>query len=578
MRRVKQTVLVAVALTGIASLLLGTQTAFETLQFTGEFLNTPYGSLEDGEYCMRFEIFDAEAGGRKLWPVGDATEEHLSITVRQGRFEALLGSEGYPIAAPVDALPEVFVQVQVCRPAGPSCIEYEPLPLRMTLQTGGAASAAPAPVADEAPIIESTGPLAEVPIEGAGIGVAAIETLNDHTHWSETWTGSGIGLRLVSTDGGGSLAAFHGLSEVDAGIGLWGDSTGEQGHGGFFTAPQGVGLSVGRAGIDGIRVLAAGDDGLEIHDAGLAPSHLTTRDLELGVTSNGIDILGARDFGVWVGYAGRDGLVVGESQEHGLWVVGTGSDAIRVETTKGSGLSVAWAELTGVTIARAGTSGLVVNSAGIYGVYASSQGPAGVLGIAAAPSGRSIGVQGRCVSPEGFGVYSDGNAHVAGELTWQAKTSYVSVSPAAFRPVEKDLDYTSTGASLSWSRAMDIRGIEAFYAPVSLPHGAEVKRLELRMFSERPSGGAEDLRARSEPVTAVSLIRSDFADRLVTIAKVEEGGITAGSSEAFDTKAITEARIDNSRFTYFLVLRLPESFQRKHFLGAVVEYEVTEPY
>ncbi|UCG88325.1 MAG: hypothetical protein JSW71_07220, partial [Gemmatimonadota bacterium] len=447
MRRAKHAVLVAVVLTGLASLLLGTQTAPQTLQFTGEFLNTPYGSLEDGEYSMRFEIFNAPAGGRKLWPSGDAMEEHLSITVRQGGFVAWLGSEGHPLAAAVLALPEVFVQVWVCRPAGSSCTEYEPLPLRMAVQTAGATSAPPT---DEAPTVESTGPLVDVPIEGAEIGTATIGTLNDHTHWSETWTGSGVGLTLVSTGGGSNLPALHGLSEASTGIGLRGESTGARGYAGFFTSLQGVGLAVGRAGSDGIRVFAAGDEGLEIHDAGLAPSHLTTEDLELGVTSNGIDILGARDFGLWIGYAGRGGLVVGESQEHGLWIVGAGSDAIRVETTKGSGLSIAWADLAGVTIARAGTSGLVVEAAGLYGVYASSYGAAGVLGVASATSGRSIGVHGQCVSPEGYGVYSDGNAHVAGELTWQAKTSYVSIAPAAFRPARKDLDYTNTGASLSW--------------------------------------------------------------------------------------------------------------------------------
>lgn len=581
MRRAKHGVLLLVVLVGIAGL-LGTQTVPQTLHFTGEFLNTPYGSLEDGVYSMRFEIYEFESGGRKLWPSGDQLEEHLFVSVTQSRFDVLLGSQGYPITRAVWELQEVFAQVWVCRPAGPLCIEYERLPLRLRIETRVGAGQAPVTTNEsstgETPLVESTGPLVEVPLATTESPMTTIGTLNDHTHWSESWSGTGIGLTLVSTESEPNMPAFHGLSEVDAGIGVRGESTGAQGHGGFFTSLRGIGLSVGSAGIDGIRVLAAGDEGLEIHDAGLASVHLKTEDFELGLTSNGIEIWGARDYGLWVGYAGRDGVGIGRSSEHGVWIGDTGKDAIRVESTDGSGLSIAWAELAGVTIARAGTSGLVVESAGLYGVYASSRGPAGVLGIAAASRGRSIGVHGRCVSPEGYGVYSDGNAHVAGELTWQAKTSFVSVSPAAFRPTKKDLDYTNTGGSLSWSRTLDPLGIETFYAPVSLPHGAEVKRLEMRMLSKRESGGAKDLRARSEPVTTVSLIRSDFADKLVAMAKVEEGAITAGSGKAFDTKGITEARIDNSRFTYFLGLWLPEDFQQKYFLGVIIEYEIEEPY
>jgi len=497
-----------------------------TLPFEGEFYDTPYGSLGDEVYSMQFAIYDSPGGGTKLWPAGEAFETHPFVTVTRGRFSVLLGSQDYPITPNVHTGLEVHVQVGVCLPAGYECEGYEPLPLRLPLQTtatlGITSPAIGTPDVSSTPILVTplpsiTPPEAEVAESFVPIGIA-----NYHTHWGETWSGSGTGLTLLSEGWGlvastssssdyavglrgtassstgmtigvwgatesesdGTIGVFgqagknlglgfgvlgqtwsdntlsagvkgtatrgfgvlgigdgaydtsfggyftgwigvygegsgmnapgvKGISQVNTGIGIWGESTGLLGYASYFSAPRGTGIYVGEAGFDGIYILQAGDEGLEIHDAGDASTHLYPPDLEFGETSDGISIGGARDFGVWVGFAGRTGVGVARTNGFGYWVGDAGADGIRVESADQYGVSIGRAEMAGIHISHAGTSGIVIDNANLFGVHVSSQGAAGVH----AESVRGPG--GEFSSEESHALVVDGPALIGGRTPQQ---------------------------------------------------------------------------------------------------------------------------------------------------------------
>jgi|GEM_PF-3211891 len=104
-----------------------------TLFFRGQVIGTEYGTLQSGIYSMRFAIFDAETGGRHIWPQLVEYEEHPLVIVSGGVFDVELGSMGQPVLDLPEGEAGYYVQVWVCQPAGFECSGFELLPTRLPL-------------------------------------------------------------------------------------------------------------------------------------------------------------------------------------------------------------------------------------------------------------------------------------------------------------------------------------------------------------------------------------------------------------------------------------------------------------
>jgi hypothetical protein len=171
--------------------------------------------------------------------------------------------------------------------------------------------------------------------------------------------------------------------------------------------------------------------------------------------------------------------------------------------------------------------------------------------------GSGYGVRGD--STAGYGLYSGGDAHVEGQLTWKAVTSYLSIPAADFQPSEDGYNYlVDTTAVQNFSSAT-----EHFIAPVHLPHGATITKLTFYWVDNSSSNGNLAMYSNNLQMTQTEMATAD-----------SNGQSTApGSSQ--DT-SIVYAQVDNRLRTYYLWLTLPDS--NVYGIGAVIEYTITGPY
>jgi hypothetical protein len=193
------------------------------IPYTGH-LTAPDGQpVADGAYDFRFEIYDRAAGGQPLW-----AETHHGLAVRAGGFVAPLGSD---------------------------------VTLPMTLEGGKRwlAISVRGPGEGAFTLLSPRQPLMETGSDGAASPQAA--PVCPHTHWGETWTGSGAAGLVLQNPSlthtvyvPGWLSAVLAVSETWAGvhgkstqnIGVLGESTSgigvrgtsATGQGGFFESGQ----------------------------------------------------------------------------------------------------------------------------------------------------------------------------------------------------------------------------------------------------------------------------------------------------------------------------------------------------
>ena len=155
-----------------------------------------------------------------------------------------------------------------------------------------------------------------------------------------------------------------------------------------------------------------------------------------------------------------------------------------------------------------------------------------------------------------YGVYSDGNAHVEGNLTWKAQTGYVSVAAAGCQPSDDGYTYINSGYNLY----PDDSSSYWFVCPVQLPHGATVTRFTFywRDSSSSTFEGECELR------------RSNFTSSLM--AKLSTNG-SAGVDDSDTTTTITNPVVDNAAYAYWLQLYFPDA--NVDFYYAVIEYTYT---
>jgi hypothetical protein len=200
--------------------------------------------------------------------------------------------------------------------------------------------------------------------------------------------------------------------------------------------------------------------------------------------------------------------------------------------------------------------GVVGQSTTKAGVYGSSRSNYGVWGI----SEDGAGVLGQ--STNGYAVYSAGPAYVGGDLSWQAKTSYISVSAAAFRPSSSENTFVNIGNYLAPSDPLS----SIFIAPVQLPQGAVITSVTYYW---------QDLDSTVDANTYVVLERSDLDGTATPLMVVYSSG---GSGNGSTKEPCTiNCVVDNSQSAYFLEVNFTSTALHALY-GVTIEYTISEPY
>ncbi len=245
----------------------------------------------------------------------------------------------------------------------------------------------------------------------------------------------------------------------------------------------------------------------------------------------------------------------------------------------------------------AGVAGWNTGNQGGYGVYgrntASSGKPIGVYGQAEAFAGIGVygtgpyagvygrgegraqfptyGVYGENASPNGYGIYSKGDAHIEGTLTWEPITGFVSIPAAAFRPYQGGGNFTNSGHTLEPDDAQT----RLFLAPVYLPHEATVTKMTFYW-----SDGSDESNAKA------TLYRIDLAGSEELMAYTESsGGFSSSTSSqvatsSTSTTTIDYPTVDNSQYAYYvwLVLDVDGDGGKTKAHGVVIEYTIDRPH
>ena len=277
-----------------------------------------------------------------------------------------------------------------------------------------------------------------------------------------------------------------------------------------------------------------------------------------GVSDNSYGVKGVAAIGYGVYGIGGSVSVWPGNPGSGVW--GDSASSYGVHGTSDSDAGV-----MGRSDSDAGVLGQSDTGPGAYGTAQTT----GTVGVATSGAGVTFGLYGKADSSSGYGVYSEGNAHVEGKLTWRVITSYVSVSVAAFvlsEPTDGHALYDNDGASLR-NLSDDY---EWFVAPVSLPHGAVVT--ELTVGYRIDSDDTAQLYLRRRPML-------DVTQGNETLAEVGSVG-SSGSiyHGVWNDDTIEYATVDNASYTYFLDVYMPPRIEDIKVLGVVIEYTITEPY
>jgi len=212
-----------------------------------------------------------------------------------------------------------------------------------------------------------------------------------------------------------------------------------------------------------------------------------------------------------------------------------------------------YAGVTGVNTGGGVGSGVYGYSVGGYGVRGLS-----TVGVGVHGAGSTYGVYGKANSWNGYGVYSEGDAHVEGKLTWRTYTSYLSIPAAALQPGDEADNWTLVDA---YFYSED----DAYYiAPVYLPHGALVTEIKTWWSDSSAEDASLELK----------YVSPDYGGS-TALATLTTTGSTGTVQESVYTSQSGFALIDNSMFSYILYLDLPDS--NIYYYQTVIEYTTTGP-
>jgi hypothetical protein len=469
------------------------------------------GTPIDGTCDFEFSLWDAPSGGSQL--AGQAAN---GVVVSDGYFSAELDFGASAFTG--DAR---YLQI------GVNC-------------GGGSALLEPRVALTAAPYAHSLRPGAEV--EGSGNYVLSV-----------TNTGTGDGIRAFSSATQYNWAALYGAND-SSGSGVYGSSS--SGSGVYGNSTSGIGVS-GKSGTasgkipvaSGVGVWGDGDSSVGVYGTSNSASGVvgwSTDGMGVGgVSASGYGVHGTSSSSI--GVYGGVGTASGKSPITGAAVWGDSADRPGVFGSSNSaggvgGQSTSGPGVTGISDSGNGVAGTSNSGNGVYGY---------------SPSGH--GVHGQANPPDGYAIYSEGNAYVEGNLFWSAKTSYIAVAAAAFHPAGEGYDFSNNGSSL-WN---EDSASDYYLAAVQLPHRATVTKLTFYWWDGSLSEGH------------CRLYRIDLAGSEGTMATAWTSGDAATPASSEDT-TIDYAYVDNSQYAYYLWLELPDNLVAAY--GAVIEYVFYEPY
>jgi hypothetical protein len=518
-------------------------TSAGTLSFQGELRDASTGNpLADGDYRMRFAIYDAESGGSRRWPAPSPDyEEHTAVSVTDGLFNVLLGSH---ITIPGSVFGDGgdrYLQIWVCPNAGIGCTAFEDLGRLPIASVGYAKSLAPGAAVSGSGTILS---LSSTATEGGVLSVnASAASGNAAAVYAQSSAASGAGLSGYNSAGG---------------VGVYGASQG--GTAVFGTAPTlGVmGNATAASGVAyGVKGQNASYNGAGVYGASSYAS---------GTGVKGESSAGAGVYGVSTSGNGASGQ---SSSGAGLWGFSVSGDGVAGTSTGGDGVAGTSTGGAGVrgTSTISGTVGIATRNTGTnYGVYGQNA------------SAKGAGVYGASTHPDGYGLYSDGDAHVEGDLTWQPVTGYISVPAAAFQPRDNSINYRNDGYTVYHIGSVSEK--VAYFAPVALPLQADLKGLAVTVCNSRgdvTAGYNIELRLLRFDTTV-----TDPAAGPTEIAAILPGSQSGHSCVKYATSSFEDAVVDNSRYVYYLgawtIGTQLEDLPYTGINGVIIEYEVSRPY
>ncbi len=265
------------------------------------------GAPVNGNCDLVFKLWDALADGTQI----GGTQTRTNVALAQGHFTVQLD---FGVGAFTgDAR---WLAIEVRCPAGTGA--YTPLTPRQPLSAAPYAlyaraapwsgiSGMPAAFADgvdnNTTYTAGTGLTlsgTEFSANLAGSGAASTVARSDHHHLSQTWIGTNNPLVISGTFGAPTYAPLILSNTASGGDGLRIQSAQDDGL--YIQAAQSVGVYVAWAGDRGVQVWQSEGDGIRVEWAGHP-----TWGMGMG-TADGVEILGAEGYGIFVGVAGLDGV------------------------------------------------------------------------------------------------------------------------------------------------------------------------------------------------------------------------------------------------------------------------------
>ena len=196
------------------------------------------------------------------------------------------------------------------------------------------------------------------------------------------------------------------------------------------------------------------------------------------------------------------------------------------------------------------------------GTFASNGIEGSAQNIGVKGSGDNYGVYGQ--SDSGYGLYSEGAAHIQGELTWEPKLSYLSVPAAAFDIDGENISYQNDGYRITSSSSAK------FYAPVELPHTATVNAMAFYWYDDAVTATI----TCTLYIDGLGLAGGPIYQPMAQIASTGSSGAGYGV-----TSDIAYATINNSNRIYYLELELPRTFSGGVAgRGVIIEYLIGETH
>lgn len=356
-----------------------------------------------------------------------------------------------------------------------------------------------------------------------GTGVMGYGAVGVHGQ-SDSTAGSGVVGHATATSG--TTYGVYGISESPSGYGVYGNNSAGTG------TPYGVyGIASDMGSATSYGVYGKSNSSVGTGVGGSAPT-------------NGVYGEASNSSGSTWGVYGKSNSASG----YGVYGTNTNNSGagVRGETVNGNGVEgiVDWAQ--------SGTGVGVYGSGGFYGTAgqfenATTSTPTVIISNAGGGSSPALVVT--------------GTTHLEGSVTWKPVTSYLAVAPAAFQPSDNNSTFTQGGYYLVPSGASPET---IFYAPVNLPHNATITSITFHWADNSATNNGSLTLYRDDP--------TGFGPEV--LATLTTSG--SGGQSSTNTTTITSPTVDNSTYSYYLMLSLPDTNIWAYEI--FIEYTINQPY